>query len=94
MSVRSFRELTKVELWVVGRYRGPEPPADEQLLRGDPPGVLAPWEFLGVFSSESKAVAACSQRLDFVAPAVLDERQPDEATGWPRAHYPLAKAGA
>lgn len=47
-------------------------------------------EVLGVFSEESKAVAACQQSIDVIGPVVLDESLPDERVEWAGAYYPLA----
>ena len=48
------------------------------------------WELIGVFSSESLALAACEgHRLYFVVPAVLDVVQPDSTTDWVGAYYPF-----
>lgn len=49
------------------------------------------WELMGVFTSEEKAVAACTELWHFVGPATLDERLPDESVAWAGCHYPLAK---
>ena len=48
-------------------------------------------EFIGVFSTEEAAVAACSQLNDMVGPIALDVAQPDEKVIWPGAYYPLAR---
>jgi hypothetical protein len=52
----------------------------------------APWEFIGVFDDEGKAVFACRDENHFVAPALLNERVPDEARDWPGLYYPLREA--
>ncbi len=46
------------------------------------------WEFVGVFSTEPLAIAACTGPLHFVAPCTLDQPAPDESTSWPGAFYP------
>ena len=47
------------------------------------------WNFVGVFSSEKKAIKACTKKLHFIGPAKLDYRLPDEVTDWVGAYYPL-----
>ncbi len=47
------------------------------------------WEFMGVFDSEEKAVAACRTLKYFVGPAKLNEQLPDETNKWKGAYYPL-----
>lgn len=49
------------------------------------------WELMGVFTSEEKAVAACTELWHFVGPATLDVRLPDESVAWAGCYYPLAK---
>lgn len=49
------------------------------------------WELIGVFSTEAKAVAACKELLDCVAPVELDAVAPRGQTVFPGAYYPLAK---
>jgi hypothetical protein len=49
-----------------------------------------PWEFIGVFDDEGKAVFACRDENHFVAPAL--QRVPDEARDWPGLYYPLREA--
>ena len=49
------------------------------------------WELLGVFTSEEKAVAACTELWHFVGPAAIDTRLPDESVAWAGCYYPLAK---
>jgi len=48
------------------------------------------WEFMGVFTSEEKAIEACTTDLHFIGPATLDERCPDATLEWEGAYYPLA----
>jgi hypothetical protein len=69
-----------IELWIVGRAMDPE--------------EKRAWEFVGVFSSEEKAAAACATKANFIGPAVLNERLPDETQPWPGAYYPLAEGGS
>lgn len=66
------------DLWICGKY-----------LSGDEMGSVV-WEFVGVFSSEELAVAACLCDTYFVAPAKLDKAFPDETLLWPGVYYPLA----
>jgi len=47
------------------------------------------WEFMGVFTSEEKAVQACTLDTHFVGPAVMNQRRPDDTHAWPGAYYPL-----
>lgn len=48
----------------------------------------APWEFVGVFTTEKAAVDACKETTHFVAPAVLDLELPPERMTWPGCYYP------
>lgn len=41
------------------------------------------WEFRGVFSSAERAEERCTNELDFVVPAIIDESIED----WPEAYY-------
>lgn len=70
----------KTKLWVAGQLH------EEDISTEVTP---AKWEFLGVFSDESKAVAACRDEKSFVGPAILDEVLPVELFRWPGAYYPL-----
>jgi len=49
------------------------------------------WEFVGVFSTEAKAVAACRTADHFVAPCGLNEQATEKKTPWPDAYYPIAQ---
>jgi len=51
--------------------------------------LLNVWEFVGVFSTEEKAVAACHNDCCFVAPAILDEQEPESPAEWEGLYYPL-----
>lgn len=64
------------ELWIVGRHSDPE---RQPLV----------WEFMGVFDSRERAIAACTLPHDWIGPAMLNERCPDENTLWPGIEYPL-----
>jgi len=48
------------------------------------------WEFVGVYDSESKAVAVCITDHYFVAPVTLNDTAPLERAVWPGCYYPLA----
>jgi len=65
-----------MQFWIVGRHRDPE----------NAPLV---WEFMGVFDAREKAIDACASPFDFIGPAILNERCPDEASLWPGIEYPL-----
>lgn len=65
-----------MKLWIVGMITSEDGKA---------------WEFVGVFSSEEKAVAACTKYNFFVGPAELDERFPDDSNLWPGAYYPISE---
>lgn len=49
----------------------------------------ARWEFIGVFSDEAKAVAACLSYRYFVGPATLDVALSDGSIEWTGAFYPI-----
>ncbi len=66
-------------VWIAGEYFATEE---------DP---TAQWCVLGVFDSEEKARAACTQWHHFIGPEKLNERQPDGPTDWPGCYYPLAQ---
>lgn len=64
-------------LWLVGR-------AFEDVLRQ--------WEFMGIFDSKEKAIAACTDWYDFVGgPVILNKRLPDETVEWATSFYPVAQ---
>lgn len=86
MTKKTWDDLTQKRLWLVGRYRGPEVPAE------GPPDQLAPWEFMGIFSAREKAIAACTDRLDFVASVDLDKREPEETLSFADIVYPAIEA--
>ena len=50
-----------------------------------------PWEFVGVFDSEDKAIAACIDDNHFYGPAMLNVVTPKEAVDWPGARRPTVK---
>lgn len=58
--------------WVVGLWR--EPPD--------------PWEVIGVFSDEAKALAACRTPQHFLAPIKVDQDIGDQTLDWPIFRYP------
>lgn len=45
-------------------------------------------KILGVFSSEGKALVACTHMNHWIGPLVLDERLSDDWIPWPGAYYP------
>ncbi len=51
----------------------------------------AAWQFVGIFDSEEKAVAACKTSQYFVAPCTVNEVAPEEARPMPDCYYPLAE---
>lgn len=63
--------------YIVGDYMG-----------GESLGVI--WEMVGVFTSEEKAVAACTKKSHFVAPLEMNAIAPDETVEWPDCYYPLS----
>ena len=50
------------------------------------------WEFVGVYTSESLAVAACTDWRYFVAPINLNDTAPDDVSVFPGASYPIARS--
>ena len=48
------------------------------------------WDILGVFDTESVAVAACTKTSHFIGPLILNARLPDEVVDWVGSYYPLA----
>jgi hypothetical protein len=50
------------------------------------------WEFMGVFSEESKALACVRRWEDFIGTAEMDEDRGDETVPWPGAKYPMQVA--
>jgi hypothetical protein len=46
------------------------------------------WEIGGVFSSEEKAIKACTDKNYFIGPIELDQKLPDETTKWDGCYYP------
>lgn len=69
-------------VWVAGRV------VHQTMVEGI---VHSFWELIGVFSSEDKAVAACSDEKDFVGPINLDEASKRDDYSWPGCYYPLLK---
>jgi hypothetical protein len=47
-----------------------------------------PWEVLGIFDTEDKAVRRCTQDSDFVGPFILNEVLPEERVDIPNMYYP------
>jgi hypothetical protein len=66
----------KLNLWVAG-----------QALSDDG----REWAFVGVYSTEEKAVAACLDWRFWVAPIALDFITPPEESKWPGCYYPKPK---
>jgi hypothetical protein len=51
------------------------------------------FQFQGVFSTETLAVAACRDETYYIGPVTLDESLPhDTIPIWPGARYPLLEA--
>lgn len=71
-------------VWVAGRVTG---------YHGDDPMDVS-WELLGIFSSEERAVAACTDTACFVGEIPVDKPKADTSTEWPGAYYPLPRVGA
>lgn len=67
-------------IWIAGWYVSGEP--GEQV-----------WCIKGVYSTEAKAVAACTTANHFVGPMRLDALGNDNnESHWPGSYYPLAAA--
>ena len=47
------------------------------------------WEFIGVYSNEQRAVAACTTDWHFVGPVTLNETLPDGPGSWPGSYFPM-----
>jgi hypothetical protein len=62
-------------VWIVGRWTSD----------------TKPWEVMGVYDSEEKAVAACKDCRYFVGPEELNVPAPDEPTPWPGCYYPIIR---
>jgi len=54
--------------------------------------VGAGWSILGVFTSEEKAIAACTKQTHFIGPMTLDEVVDGEDIDWIGAYYPLVQS--
>ena len=63
-----------MQLWIVIRVRDPE--------------RYREWEFMGVFDTREQALAAATAEYDFIGPATLNTRLPDEVMLWPGCFYP------
>lgn len=46
------------------------------------------WDFLGVYSTDDRAIHACQSDVHFIAPMSMDDTAPDEPTPWPGAYFP------
>lgn len=67
-----------VMLWVAGR-------------RYEVENKDRPWEIIGIFDDEKKAVAACTEWSDFVGSVPLNTMLPMETTDWPGLYYPISE---
>lgn len=47
------------------------------------------WDFVGAFSTEALAVAACTTPRYFIGPAEMDVRTPEYSHEWPNAYFPI-----
>lgn len=47
------------------------------------------WEFQGIYSTRTKAVAACRNSNYFICPVTLDEELLDETMQMPDTEYPI-----
>lgn len=48
-----------------------------------------PWEVLGIFNTEEKAVIRCTRENDFVAPFHLNELLSENRKPMPNMYYPI-----
>ena len=72
-----------MKLWIVGRYLS----HNDELYEGHP---IVAWDFEGAFTTKEKAIEACAANENyFIAPAILDERWPEERSEWKGSYYPL-----
>lgn len=55
-------------------------------------GGVQGWKLLGLFSTEAKAVEACTAENDFVAPLVVDAPPPEGTKEFPGAYFPTVRA--
>ena len=65
-------------VWIMGQIK-----SDEEYKR---------WEFMGIFTTEAKAIAACTTERHFIGPAGVNVRQSDDTLKWEGAYYPLRAA--
>jgi len=65
-----------MKLWICGKYRS-----------GEFPNVV--WDFQGIFLTKKKALNACREKNDFIAPVVLNKELPQEEEIMPGVEYPL-----
>lgn len=61
------------------------------LAKDDRP--ICAWELQGIFDSEEKALAACTQENHFIGPMKLNHRLKDIPEEWVGMRYPLSKYG-
>ena len=64
-----------MKLWITGENRG-----------GPDDAIV--WDFIGVFDSEDKALAACHNEHCFVGPQVLNVDLGPERQVWVGCYYP------
>lgn len=69
--------MANTQLWLVWRWTH---------------GGEYPMEIIGIFSSEVKAVDACTTPDDGIGPLNLDECIGTDAAEWKGAYYPFAQA--
>lgn len=72
---------TKI-LWLVGEHQG-------TLKDGKyPEGYFAAWDWIGIFSTEKQAVAACYNERCVIGPIELNNAKGQERTAWIGSYYP------
>lgn len=65
------------KIWVAGRFT-------------DNAEMEFHWGILGVFDSETKAIAACETSRDFIGPLGLNKEIEGKWLKWPGQYYPFA----
>lgn len=65
-------------VWVVGKY-----------LDTSDTSSRWTWGFVGVFTTEKAAIAACKSSAYFVGPVKLDDTSPKDDPAWPGAYRPF-----
>lgn len=56
-------------------------------------GEDGPWDVLGIFSTEKRAINACTKDTHFIGPLPLNKRLPDLTVTWPGCYYPKKGKG-